>query len=197
MNERKPELQDGDALLVVDVQNDFLPGGSLAVADGDAVVPVLNRWIAAFRARGLPVFFTRDWHPAGHSSFVSHGGPWPPHCIAGSYGADFAPGLEVPEDAEIISKAKDKDRDAYSGFEGTNLAQRLRELGVRRVFIGGLTADYCVVESVKDARAAGFEVWVLSAAVRAVDATPGDGERAFARMSGAGARFTAAATPLA
>ncbi len=179
----------GDALLIVDVQNDFLPGGALAVPRGDEVVPVLNRWIARFREQGLPVIATRDWHPSGHCSFQSRGGPWPVHCVAGTAGADFAPGLELPKDTVVISKATEPDREAYSGFQGTDLARRLRTLGVRRLFVGGLATDYCVLETVRDALREGFDVVLLRDAVRAVDAHPGDGDRALREMERLGARL--------
>jgi len=178
----------GDVLLVTDIQNDFLPGGSLAVAGGDAVVPVLNRYIDAFVARGLPVFATRDWHPAGHCSFAAQGGPWPEHCVAGSRGAEFAPGLGLPADATLISKATVPDREAYSSFQGTDLDQRLRAAGIRRIFIGGLTTDYCVLETTRDARRRGYEVMLLTDAIRAVDVESGDGARALADMLARGAR---------
>ncbi len=177
----------GDALVVVDVQNDFLPGGALAVAEGDAVVPALNACIAAFAARGLAVFATRDWHPPDHCSFLAQGGPWPPHCIAGSDGAAFAPGLELPRDAELVSKGADPMCNAYSGFQGTDLAERLRARGITRVFVGGLATDYCVRATVLDALAEGFDAVVLGDAVRAVDVAPGDGERALAELRAAGA----------
>lgn len=188
MNASVPEPVPGDALILVDVQNDFLPGGRLAVPDGDAVIPPLNAWIRRFRARGLPVFATRDWHPPDHCSFREQGGPWPPHCVAGTPGADFAPGLELPPEVVVISKATTPEKDAYSGFEGTDLAERLRERSVRRVFVGGLATDYCVLNTVLDALKAGFEAWVIKDAVRAVDVQPGDGERALERMRQAGAR---------
>lgn len=178
----------GDALLVVDVQQDFLPGGALAVAQGDAIVPVLNGYIAAFRARGLPVLASRDWHPPKHCSFRVRGGPWPRHCIAGSSGAAFAPELALPPEVEIFSKATEPDADAYSAFQGTGLAEWLREHGCRRLFVGGLATDYCVRASVLDARGGGFAVLLLSDAVRAVEAAPGDGARALAEMVAAGAR---------
>lgn len=180
--------QAGDALLIVDVQRDFLPGGRLAVARGDEVVPVLNDYIARFRAGGLPVFASRDWHPADHRSFASHGGPWPAHCVAGEAGAEFAPGLELPPDAVVISKATDRAEEAYSAFQGTDLAERLARAGVGRVFVGGLATDYCVLNTVLDARRLGLEAIVLEDAVRAVDVQPGDGERALAAMAAAGAR---------
>lgn len=177
----------GDALVIVDLQNDFLPGGSLAVPEGDAVVAPLNRAIELFNARGLPIFATRDWHPPGHCSFRDQGGPWPPHCITGSPGAAFAAALKLPGRAEIVSKATRPDRDAYSGFQDTDLDIRLRTAGVTRLYVGGLATDYCVLNTVLDARAAGYGVVLLSDAVRAVEVRPGDGERALARMSEAGA----------
>lgn len=181
--------RDGDALIVVDVQNDFLPGGRLAVPDGDAVVPVLNHYLALFAERGLPVFATRDWHTADHCSFREQGGPWPLHCVAGSDGAAFAAGLQLPPGRHaVITKADQPDRDAYSGFGGTDLAERLRAAGVRRLFIGGLATDYCVLNTVRDALSEGFEVLLLTDAVRAVDVQPGDGDRAVADMRTRGAR---------
>jgi nicotinamidase/pyrazinamidase len=177
----------GDALLVTDVQNDFLPGGRLAVPGGDAVVPPLNRCIAAWQARGLPVFASRDWHPAGHCSFREQGGPWPVHCVAGSAGAAFAPGLRLPASAIVISKATRADREAYSAFEGTDLAERLRALGVRRIFVGGLATDYCILNTVRDALAHGWAAVVLADAIRAVDVHPDDGRKAEDEMRRLGA----------
>ncbi len=179
----------GDALLVVDVQNDFLPGGSLAVPAGDAVIAPLNRVIEQFREAGLPIVATRDWHPPAYCSFQAQGGPWPPHCIAGSPGAAFAAGLRLPSDAVIIDKATAVDRDAYSGFEGTDLAARLRGAGVRRLFVGGLATDYCVLNTVRDALGEGLAVMLLGDAIRAVDVQPGDGDRAIAEMQSLGARL--------
>lgn len=187
-------LQAGDALIVVDVQNDFLPGGSLAVPCGDEVVPVLNRYLAAFAAKGLPIYATRDWHPANHCSFKARGGPWPPHCVAGSGGAQFAPGLKPPPQTTVISKADTPDKDAYSGFEDTDLDRRLRAQDVRRVFVGGLATDYCVLNTVRDARRLGYETFLLTDAVRAVNVNPDDGRNAEAEMRRLGARpFTLAA----
>ena len=179
-----------DALAVVDVQLDFLPGGSLAVWDGDQVIAPLNRAISVFSRLGRPVFATRDWHPADHCSFRARGGPWPPHCIAGTRGADFPPDLALPPDTPIISKAQSAERDAYSGFEGTDLAERLRTLDISRIFIGGLTTDYCVLNSVRDARRLSFAVVVLTDCTRAVDVSPGDGARALAEMRALGAECT-------
>lgn len=181
-------LQPHDALIVVDVQRDFLPGGALAVRDGDAVVPVLNRYLALAREKRLPVFASRDWHPPNHCSFTSRAGPWPPHCVAGTEGAQFAPGLELPQDASVIDKATNEEADAYSAFGGTTLASQLRERGVKRVLVGGLATDYCVLNTVRDALKEGFEVVLLTDAIRAVDVKPGDGVRAEAEMREAGAQ---------
>ncbi len=190
-------LDRGDALIVVDVQRDFLPGGSLAVPDGDQVVPVLNAWLERFAGLGLPVFATRDWHPPNHCSFVEQGGTWPPHCVRDTPGAAFAADLRLPGDATVISKATGPAADAYSGFEGTDLAERLAAAGVRRVFVGGLATDYCVLATVRDALAAGFDVVVLEDAVRAVDVEPGDGNRALESMRRLGARCIDDAQPSA
>jgi nicotinamidase/pyrazinamidase len=178
-----------DALLVVDLQKDFLPGGALGVAHGDEVLAPLNRALRAFERAARPVYASRDWHPANHCSFKARGGPWPPHCIAGTAGAEFADGLALPPSATIVSKASTPDADAYSAFGGTDLAVQLRRQGVRRVVVGGLATDYCVLNTVLDARAAGFEVLVLTEAVRAVEVKPGDGARALDTMSKANARL--------
>ncbi|MGZ5037563.1 MAG: isochorismatase family protein [Usitatibacter sp.] len=181
-----PELRAGDALLVVDAQRDFVHG-SLPVADAAAIVPLLNRYVREFGRRGLPVVATRDWHPPDHCSFLSHGGRWPSHCVAGSAGAEFAAGLGLGPGATIVSKATGRERDAYSGFDATTLDATLRGLGVKRLFIGGLATDYCVLETVKDARRLGYAVVLLCDAIRAVDARPGDGVRAQGEMLRAGA----------
>ena len=188
MDGLKQGLRRGDALIVVDVQCDFLPGGALGVPEGHLVVDVLNRYMQLFDAAELPIVLTRDWHPVEHCSFASQGGPWPPHCMAGSEGAEFAPSLRVPDSAQVISKATSAGEDAYSGFQGTRLAELLREQGIRRLFIGGLATDYCVLATVQDALKEGFEVLLLTDAIRAVNLHPGDGERAVKAMREAGAR---------
>lgn len=190
------DLNAKDALLIVDVQRDFLPGGALAVAHGDETVPVLNRYLALARSRGMPIYASRDWHPRNHCSFKMQGGPWPAHCVAGTSGAEFAPALELPRDAVIISKATTPGADAYSAFSGTDLLARLREQKVRKLLVGGLATDYCVLNTVLDACKAGLETLLLEDAIRAVNLQPGDGERAVARMMAAGAiatRFEACA----
>jgi len=186
---RVPVPGAGDALLVVDAQRDFLPGGSLAVADGARVLAPLNRCLALFANRGLPVFATRDWHPGDHCSFRAQGGPWPDHCVAGSPGAEFAEALQLPAQTLIVSKGTRADQEAYSGFAGTDLEGRLRHERVRRLFVAGLATDYCVAQTVQDARQRRFDVVVLRDAIAAVDANPGDGDRAIERMEGQGAIF--------
>ena len=181
-------LRKGDALLIVDVQNDFLPGGALAVPDGDAIIPVLDSYGEKFDHCGLPVIASRDWHPRDHCSFREHGGPWPAHCVAGTHGAELAATLALPRHSMIVSKATQRDHDAYSVFQGTGLAERLRELHCRRLFIGGLATDYCVRATALDALAAGFEVIVLEDAIRAVDVQAGDGARALEELRARGAR---------
>ncbi|MBI4987307.1 MAG: nicotinamidase [Rhodocyclales bacterium] len=180
-------LLAGDALILVDIQLDFLPGGSLAVPRGDEVVPALNRYLAVFRGLTLPVVATRDWHPPDHCSFREQGGIWPPHCVAGSDGARFAPLLDLPCEAHIVSKATAREKDAYSGFEGTDLDDWLKRAGVRRAFVGGLATDYCVLNTVRDALRLGYATFLLLDAVRAVDVQAGDGERAIDEMRRLGA----------
>ena len=182
------ELQKDDALIVVDVQNDFLPGGSLAVPHGDEVVPVLNRYLAAFAAHALPIYATRDWHPVNHCSFKAQGGPWPPHCVAESRGAQFASNMKLPADTIVVSKATTMEKDAYSGFEGTDLDARLRARMIERLFVGGLATDYCVLNTVRDARRLGYEVNLLTDAIRAVNVNPDDGNRAEEEMRRLGAK---------
>lgn len=184
------QLNDKDALIIVDVQNDFCPGGSLAVASGDEVAAKASEIGAKFRISGARTFATQDWHPAKHSSFVEQGGPWPPHCVAGSNGADFHPSLSLPIGSSIIRKGTNVQEDAYSGFQGTGLEEQLRRLNVRRVFVCGLATDYCVLNTALDACSFGFETYVLTDAIAAVDANPGDGEAALKRMLEAGARMT-------
>jgi nicotinamidase/pyrazinamidase len=183
----------GDALLVVDLQNDFLSGGALGIEGGDATIPVANRLMAAFAARGLPVVLSRDWHPADHCSFRDRGGPWPVHCVAGTAGAEFTPALRAPRDAIVVSKASRPDREAYSALDGTGLMAALQARQVTRLWICGLATDYCVRATTLDARRAGLDVVVVEDGVCAVEAAPGDGARALAEMQGAGATLVASA----
>lgn len=181
-----PAFQAGDALLVVDVQRDFCADGALAVPGGDDVVPVLNRWLEAAEAAGAPVLLSRDWHPKGHPSFESRGGAWPEHCLQDGPGAAFHPGLVVPDGARIVSKGVRFDEDQLSAFDRTGLEVELQRLGVRRLWIGGLACEVCVLATVLDAARHGFEVHVIADGTRAID--PAAGERAFDRMRAAGAR---------
>jgi nicotinamidase/pyrazinamidase len=175
------------ALVIVDVQRDFLPGGRLAVKGADRIVESVNRYARLAARGGIPIFLTRDWHPSRHSSFAERGGPWPEHCVAGTSGAEFADELEIPPGSVVVSKGAHPDRDAYSGFEGTELHERLRERGIERLFVAGVATDYCVLHTVRDAISKGYRVTVLSDAVSAVDARPGDGARALDEMRGRGA----------
>lgn len=178
--------------MIVDVQNDFCPGGSLAVTGGDQVVPVLNRYIEGFKAAHLPILATRDWHPEKTSHFKAYGGVWPAHCVHGTRGAEFHPDLRLPSDAVIVAKGMGADEDSYSGFQGRDdrgvgLADLLRGLGVERIFVGGLATDYCVKCTVLDGLKEGFKVVLLEDAIRGVDLRPGDSARAIAEMVQAGA----------
>jgi len=175
-----------DALIVVDVQRDFCPGGALAVPQGDQVVPASNRLFA------LADWFTvatRDWHPADHCSFVSQGGIWPVHCVAGTNGAAFHPALDAEKIRHVVSKATTREAEAYSGFQGTDLSAALAARGIRRVFVAGLATDYCVKATALDARKAGLDVIVVEDAVRGVELTAGDCARAMEEMHAAGIRF--------
>ncbi|HLZ71092.1 MAG TPA: nicotinamidase [Dehalococcoidia bacterium] len=185
------DLSDA-ALIVVDVQNDFCPGGSLAVAEGDAVVPVLNEYASRFAAAGRPVFATRDWHPARTTHFQAFGGVWPPHCVQETQGGAFHPDLKLPAGTQIVSKGMGAEEDAYSGFQarladGTGLAALLRAAGVRRVCVGGLATDYCAKATVLDALAEGFAATLLLDASRGVNLQAHDAELAIEQMVAAGA----------
>ncbi len=183
----KISLNVHDALLIVDMQNDFLPGGNLAVRGSDAIISVVNNYIQNFAAAGLPIFASRDFHPADHISFQSRGGTWPPHCVAGSQGAEFHPDLHIPENAVIISKGTTQDAEAYSALDATPLRQQLRNNNIKRVFVCGLATDYCVHASVIDLLKADFSVFVLCDAIKAVDVQPGDGDRALKELTDKGA----------
>ncbi len=183
------------ALVIVDAQNDFFPGGALAVPHGDDIIPVLNRWLAYFMHQGLPIALTQDFHPANHCSFHAQGGPWPPHCVQQSVGAAFYPALAILDSVAIFRKGSHPDRDAYSGFEGVDehglgLAQWLRQRGVQSLIVGGLATDYCVRATVLDGLGAGFSVTVLENGIRGVEVNPGDSSRAIADMVSHGALVT-------
>ena len=174
------------ALIVVDVQNDFCPGGTLAVANGDEVVGPLNKLIDKFLDKNLPVFKTRDWHQPTTKHFQRYGGTWPVHCVQNTTGAEFHPQLRDDPRIHIVSKGLG-DTDCYSGFDETDLAAQLHNENVDEVLIGGLATDYCVKQTVLDAIKNGFHVVALEDAMKPVDLNPGDGERAIAEMQTAGA----------
>jgi nicotinamidase/pyrazinamidase len=173
------------ALIIVDVQNDFCPGGALAVERGDEVVEPLNRLAQEFLAHGDLVVKSRDWHHAQTKHFAAYGGTWPIHCVQGTHGAEFHPALIDDPRISVISKAQ-KDADEYSAFEGTGLASLLREQGVAEVWVGGLATDYCVKHTALDAAREGFHVKAVADAMRAVERRPGDGQRAVEEMQHAG-----------
>lgn len=184
------------ALLVVDVQNDFCPGGALAVPKGDEVVPVLNKYIGYFKKQKLPIFTSRDWHPKQTRHFKKFGGVWPAHCVQNTKGAQFHKKLALPKEAIILSKGMDSNEDSYSCFQsvdsnGTYFVTLLKILGVEELYIGGLATDYCVKSSVIDGLKSGFQVNLLLDAVRGVNIRPADSEAAVKEMFSWGAgKFT-------
>lgn len=179
-------LRAGDALIVIDMQRDFLPGGSLAIRGADEIVVAVNAYLAAFEDRSLPILLTRDWHPPEHGSFKHRGGSWPPHCVQGTAGAEWAKGLQVPSSAHVISKGMDIHEEGYSAFSNVRLFDVLRAEGAKRVFVAGVATDYCVRATVLDARKLGFEVILLNDAVRGVNREHGDESRALREMMESG-----------
>ncbi len=175
------EIRPDDALVVVDVQHDFLPGGALGVAEGERIFDPIDELAPRF-AR---VYATRDWHPENHSSYEQYGGPWPVHCVAGTHGAAFDARLQLDHVDAVIDKGTDRETDGYSGFAATTLDRDLREHGVQRVFVCGLATDYCVKATALDAKAAGFDVVVLEDASAAVNVNPGDEQRALDELRAA------------
>lgn len=184
-----PQFQDS-ALILVDIQNDFCPGGALAVNDGDRIVPIVNRLIARFPL----VISTQDWHPANHVSFKAQGGPWPPHCVQGTAGAALHPDLKTDTVASYFRKASSPDKDDYSEFagkddEGRSLDEVLKGQGVKNIYVVGLATDYCVLETVLDGLKHGYEVFAVTDAMRAVNVDPDDEQKALNRMRGSGAHL--------
>ena len=184
-----PQLEfiDHDALLVIDMQNDFFEDGTLPVPGAKHIVPRLNQYLRHFSSRELPVFASRCWHPPSHCSFVAQGGPWPQHCVAGTRGAEFYSDLKLPLGCPVISKGHIVDRDAYSAFQGTELDPLLRERGVRRVFVAGLATDYCVKNTVIDVLKHGLPAFVLVDAIAAVNLKANDSKHALEEMRHHGA----------
>ncbi len=184
-----------EALLAVDIQNDFCPGGALAVPGGDQVVPIMNEYARRFANAGKPVFASRDWHPQQTTHFNTQGGIWPPHCVRDTPGARFHPNLQLPAGTEVLSKGTDPREDAYSACQartadGTPFLEVLRHLGVDHLYVGGLATDYCVRWSALDVRKAGIKVTLLIDATRGVDLQPGDTERALTELLNAGVEVT-------
>ena len=178
------------ALIVVDVQNDFCPGGTLAVPRGDEVVAPLNKLIDEFLERGDPVYKSRDWHPPTTKHFTAYGGTWPVHCVQNTEGAEFHPALSNDPRIKVISKGQGNS-DGYSAFDETNLGSQLKQAGVQEVVVGGLATDYCVKSTVLGAIDRGFKVKAVKDAMRPVNLHPGDGERAIEEMRAAGAEIIA------
>ncbi len=180
-------ITSSDALLITDIQNDFLPGGALPVPGGDEIIPVLNEFARVFADAKAYVFASRDWHPANHCSFKQQGGPWPAHCVQDTKGANFSPILKLPKNAVVVFKATDPMRESYSVFDGSTFAKELKERKIQRLFVGGLATDYCVLNTVLDARKLGYETVVLMDATRGIDTAPGDVDRAVESMLKCGA----------
>ena len=179
------EFTAGDALLIVDVQVDFCPGGALPIQAGDRIIPAINEWIGKAEERRVPVFASRDWHPKHHPSFQSEGGQWPQHCIQDTEGARFHPELKLPDSAVVVTKGVRFDQDQNSAFDQTGLEAYLRRKAVRRLFVAGLALDVCVLATVVDASKLGFEVVLISDATRPVNVR--NGEEALALMRAGGA----------
>jgi len=186
---QKIRLKNKDALIIVDVQNDFLPNGALPVPKSNEIIPVLNKYIKIFHEASLLIIASRDWHPPNHSSFKINGGIWPVHCVAGTEGAKFPPELNLPDNAIIISKATSPEKDAYSALQETELPKLLKYNKISRCFVGGLATDYCVLNTVLDLINEGYEVYLLEDAIKAVDVNPGDGEKAIKKMYNKGAKL--------
>jgi nicotinamidase/pyrazinamidase len=181
-------------LLVVDIQNDFCPGGALSIPEGDRIIPRLNAYVRLFREAGRPIIATRDWHPQSTTHFRSGGGLWPVHCVAGTPGAEFHPAFELPEGALVVSKGMGDREDAYSAFQardglGTLLPELLRDMGVEHIYVSGLALDYCVKFTALDAVRDGFGVTVLIDATRAVNVSVHDAELAIEEIVRVGAEL--------
>jgi nicotinamidase-related amidase len=182
------DLSENDALIITDIQKDFCEKGALPVPAAEEIIPVINDYIKIFNKTKAKIFATRDWHPANHISFKQRGGSWPPHCVQDTEGAKFHPDLKLPITATILSKAIDPDKEAYSSFEGTTLEQQLKKQNVQRIFVGGLTAEYCVKTTILDAISLGFKAILLQDATRGLEQQVGDTEKALAEMTKNGAQ---------
>ncbi|WP_024821994.1 MULTISPECIES: bifunctional nicotinamidase/pyrazinamidase [Aminobacterium] len=182
-------LTIGDALIVVDVQQDFCEGGSLAVRGANSIISVINSLVQLAQNRKIPVFFSRDWHPSDHISFKKQGGLWPPHCVQEEKGAAFHPGLIVPDTAFIIDKGTCCEKDAYSAFEGTDLLEKLHAQSIRRIFVCGLATDYCVKSTALDGLSHGFDVYLVTDGMKGVNVKEDDSCKALEELKAKGARL--------
>jgi len=185
-------MEEKKALLIVDVQNDFCPGGALAVPEGDKIISILNKYMMIFSRKKWPIFASRDWHPKESKHFKKFGGPWPEHCIQNTRGARLHPSLRLPKETILLSKGMDPDKDSYSAFQavdskGTGFFELLKMSGIKELFVGGLATDYCVKSSVLDALKVGFKVKLLIDAIKGVNIKPEDSEEAIEEMVRAGA----------
>ena len=190
-------IKNHRALLVVDVQRDFCPGGALAAPGGDRIVPAINTYVGHAEELGMPIYASRDWHPPVTTHFKEYGGEWPPHCVQGSEGAAFHPQLRLPANAIVISKGADPQRPGYSALDGRTPEGRpflddLRDRGIETLYVAGIATDYCVKQTALDALRAGLQVTVLTDAIAPIDAQPGDADRALAEMTRAGAQLSTA-----
>ncbi len=188
------KLASGDVLIITDMQNCFLPGGSLPVTEGDSIIGPLNAALDIFTGAGLPVIFTRDWHPPNHCSFRVRGGPWPPHCVRGTEDAAFSRKLHIPPQPVVISKAVEPDKEQYSAYfghdaAGATMADNLRAIKPQRIFIGGVATEYCVFNTVLDMLKDGYNVYVFEDGVKPVEVNSGDGQAALETMEKRGARL--------
>ena len=185
-------MEEKKALLIVDVQNDFCPGGALAVPEGDEIVPILNKYMMIFSGKKWPIFASRDWHPKESKHFKQFGGPWPQHCIQNTRGARLHPNLRLPRETILLSKGMDPDKDSYSAFEavdskGTEFFELLKMSGIDEIFVGGLATDYCVKTTVLDALKSGLKVKLLIDGIKGVNIKPRDSEEAIEEMISRGA----------
>jgi len=181
------------ALLIVDVQNDFCPGGALGIKGGDKIIPAINKYIKIFVSQEFPVFASRDWHPRKTLHFKEFGGAWPVHCIKNTKGAAFHPKLRLPKEAILLYKGMDPRKESYSAFQaqdsrGRPLANLLKTFGIEELYIGGLATDYCVKFTVLDAMRRGFKVKILLDAIRGVNLKPNDSQDAIRKMLKIGAK---------
>lgn len=180
---------ENSALIVVDMQNDFLPGGSLEVPNSDTIIPIINEYIEFFEKHQSLIVFTRDWHPENHISFKENGGIWPRHCIQNTKGAEIHSEIYIPKESLIISKAFEPTIEAYSGFQNTNLHEELQRRNIKNLYICGVATDYCVLNTVIDALEKGYKVYLLVDAIKGVDIKPNDSEEAIKKMISKGAEL--------